>query len=58
MRQEVTFLRAVAGLELRLLLQRAGVGNVVVGKVNVAPLIELLEAMRLDLAYRTAPQSV
>jgi len=53
MRQELTFLRALAGLEFRLLLQRAGVG-----KVNAAPLIELLEAMRLDLAYRTAPHAV
>jgi hypothetical protein len=52
MRQELTFMRALAGLELRLLLQRAGVG-----KVDVAPLIELLEAMRLDLAYRTAPHA-
>jgi hypothetical protein len=52
MRQELTFMRAVAGLELRLLLQRAGVG-----KVDVAPLIEMLEAMRLDLAYRTAPHA-
>lgn len=53
MRQELTFMSAVVGLELRLLLQRAGVG-----KVDAAPLIELLEAMRLDLAYRTAPHAV
>jgi hypothetical protein len=45
MRQQVTFWRAMAGLELRLALRAAGIG-----KVNVRPLLELLEAMRADLA--------
>ena len=53
MRQQVTFWRAMAGLELRLVLRAAGIGN-----VNVRPLIELIEAMRVDLARISAPQAV
>jgi tryptophan 2,3-dioxygenase len=52
MRQQVTFWRAMAGLELRLALRAAGIG-----KVDVRPLIELLEAMRVDLAHFSAPQA-
>jgi len=49
MHQEVLFLRALAGLEFRLALQRAGIGQ-----VDIAPLVGLMEAMRLDLASRGA----
>jgi hypothetical protein len=49
MRQQWTFLRATAGLEIHLALEWAGIA-----KVDAAPLIELLEAMRVDLAHRTA----
>jgi len=52
MRQQVTFWRAMAGLEVRLVLRAAGIG-----KVNVRPLLELLEAMRADLARVSAPQT-
>ena len=52
MRQQVSFWRAMAGLELRLALRAAGIG-----KVNVRPLLELLEAMRADLARVRAPQA-
>ena len=52
MRQQITFWRAMAGLELRLALRRAGIG-----KVDVRPLLEMLEAMRADLARLTAPQT-
>jgi hypothetical protein len=52
MRQQVTFWRAMAGLEVRLALRAAGIG-----KVNVRPLLELLEAMRADLARVGAPQA-
>jgi hypothetical protein len=52
MRQQVTFWRAMAGLEVRLALRAAGIG-----KVNVRPLLELLEAMRADLARVSAPQA-
>ena len=52
MRQQITFWRAMAGLELRLALRRAGIG-----KVDVRPLLELLEAMRADLARLNAPQA-
>lgn len=48
MRQEVTFLWALAGLEFRLLLYRTGVGG-----IRIAPFLELIEAMRLDLDART-----
>ncbi len=52
MRQQLTFWRAMAGLELRLALRAAGIG-----RVDVRPLIELLEAMRVDLARFSAPQA-
>jgi hypothetical protein len=52
MAQQITFWRAMAGLELRLALRRAGIG-----KVDVRPLLELLEAMRADLARLNAPQA-
>jgi hypothetical protein len=42
----------MAGLELRLALRSAGIG-----KVDVRPLLELLEAMRADLARLNAPQA-
>ena len=53
MRQQITFMRAMAGVELRLLLDRAGIG-----RVDVRPLIELIEAARVDLARRTAPYAL
>ena len=53
MKQQVTFLMATTALELRLALQRAGIG-----KVDVTPLIQLIESMRVDLAQRTAPHAV
>jgi len=49
MRQEMVFLWAVARVEFRLVLYRAGIGN-----VSLAPLVELIETMRLDLAEHTA----
>ena len=52
-RQQLTFLRAITGVEFRFALQRIGVG-----RVDIAPLVELMEAMRLDLAQRTAPHAV
>ena len=52
MRQQFAFWRALAGLKLRLALRAAGIG-----KVEVRPLIELLEAMRVDLARFSAPQA-
>jgi len=52
MLQQLTFWRAMAGLELRLALRRAGIG-----KVDVRPLLEMLEAMRADLARLHAPQA-
>ena len=53
MKQQFTFLRATTALEFRLALQPIGIG-----KVDVTPLIELIEAMRIDLAQRTAPHAV
>jgi hypothetical protein len=53
MKQQFTFAMATTALEFRLALQWIGVG-----KVDIAPLIELIEAMRLDLAQRTAPHAV
>jgi len=52
MRQQVAFVRAMAGLEVRLALRAVGIG-----KVDVRPLIELLEAMRVDLARFSTPQA-
>jgi hypothetical protein len=53
MKQQVRFLMATTALEFRLVLQQAGVG-----RVDITPLIELVEAMRMDLAQRAAPQAV
>jgi len=53
MKQQVTFLMATTALEFRLALQLVGVG-----RANITPLIELVEAMRMDLAQRTAPHAV
>ncbi len=52
MKQQGTFLMATTALEFRLALQRISIG-----KVDVKPLIEMIEAMRLDLAQRTAPHA-
>jgi hypothetical protein len=52
MRQQIAFWRGMAGLELRLALRRIGIG-----KVDVRPLLESLEAMRADLARLNAPQA-
>ena len=48
MKQQMMFLRATTALEFRLALQAAGIG-----KVDVAPFLQLLERMRVDLAQRT-----
>ena len=53
MKQQFTFVMATTALEFRLVLQRMGIG-----RVDITPLIELLEAMRVDLAQRTAPHAV
>ena len=53
MKQQFTFMMATTALEFRLALQWIGIG-----RVDVAPLIQLIEAMRLDLAQRTAPHAV
>jgi hypothetical protein len=53
MKQQMTFLMATTALEFRLALQWMGIG-----RVDITPLIELVEAMRLDLAQRTAPHAV
>jgi hypothetical protein len=50
MQQQTTFWRATTALELRLALESMGIG-----KVDVAPLMQLIEAMRVDLAQHTAP---
>jgi hypothetical protein len=52
MRQQVMFWRAMAGLELRLALRTAGIG-----KVDIRPLIELIEAMRVNLARFSEPRT-
>ena len=52
MKQQLTFLMATTALEFRLALQGIGVG-----RVDITPLIELVEAMRADLAQRTAPHA-
>jgi hypothetical protein len=51
-KQQLTFLMATTALEFRLVLQQIGIG-----KVDITPLIELVEAMRMDLAQRTAPHA-
>jgi hypothetical protein len=53
MKQQVTFLMATTALEFRLALQQIGIG-----KVDITPLIQLVEAMRMDLAQLTAPHAV
>jgi hypothetical protein len=53
MKQQFTFAMATTALEFRLALQWIGIG-----RVDITPLIELIEAMRLDLAHRTAPHAV
>jgi hypothetical protein len=50
MKQQVAFLRVTTALECRLALQRVGLG-----KADVAPLMQLIDAMRADLAQRTSP---
>ena len=53
MKQQFTFLMATTALEFRLALQWIGIG-----RVDVTPLIELVEAMRVDLMQRTAPHAI
>ena len=53
MKQQVTFLMATTALEFRLALHWIGVGQ-----VDITPLTELLEVMRVELAQRTAPHAV
>ena len=53
MKQQFTFVMATTALEFRLALQWIGVG-----RVDITPLIELVEAMRVDLVQRTAPHAV
>ena len=53
MKQQVMFLMGTTALEFRLALHWMGVG-----RVDIAPLIQLVEAMRVDLAQRTAPHAV
>ena len=53
MKQQFTFLMATTALEFRLALQQIGIG-----KVDITALIELVEAMRVDLAQITAPHAV
>jgi hypothetical protein len=52
MKQQFTFLMATTALEFRLALQQIGIG-----KVDITPLIEMVEAMRVDLAQMTAPHA-
>ncbi|MDP8989079.1 MAG: hypothetical protein M3N41_03235 [Acidobacteriota bacterium] len=53
MKQHMTFLRATTALEFRLALQALGIGQ-----VDVAPFLQRIEAMRADLAVRTASLAV
>ncbi len=50
MKQQIRFLWVTTALECRLALQRVGLG-----KADVTPLMELIDAMRADLAQRTSP---
>jgi hypothetical protein len=50
MKQQAIFLWTTGYLEFRLVLQQLGVG-----KADVARVVGLIEAMRLDLAQRTSP---
>ncbi|MDP9115302.1 MAG: hypothetical protein M3O20_16685 [Acidobacteriota bacterium] len=49
MKQQIIFLRATMTLEFRLALQAMGIG-----KVDVSSFMRIVEAMRVDLAQRTA----
>ena len=49
MKQQLIFLRSTIALEFRLAFHAMGIG-----KVDVAPFMQLIEAMRMDLAQRTA----
>jgi len=53
MKQQFTFMLATNALEFRLALQWIGIG-----RADIAPLIELVEAMRVDLSQRTAPHAI
>ncbi len=53
MKQQFTFMMATTALEFRLALQWIGIG-----KVDITPLIQMVEAMRVDLTQRTAPHAV
>jgi hypothetical protein len=53
MKQQFTFMMATTALEFRLALQWIGIG-----RVDITPLIEMVEAMRVDLSQRTAPHAV
>ena len=53
MKQQFTFMMATTALEFRLALQWIGIG-----RVDIRPLVELIETMRIDLAQRTAPHAV
>ncbi len=50
MKQQIRFLGATTALEFRLMLHQIGIG-----KIDVAPLLKLIEAMRADLTLRTTP---
>lgn len=50
MKQQIRFLVATTALEFRLLLHEIGIG-----KIDVAPLLKLIEAMRADVTLRTTP---
>ena len=52
MRQQVAFLRAMAGVELRLALHSVGIGT-----VDVRSLIGVIDSMRLELERSVAPAS-
>jgi hypothetical protein len=52
-KQQFKFLMATTALEFRLALQQIGIG-----KVDITPLIQLVEAMRMDLAQLTEPHAV
>lgn len=53
MKQQFTFMMATTALEFRLALQWIGIG-----RVDITPLIQMVEAMRVDLSQRTAPHAV
>ena len=53
MKQQFTFMMATTALEFRLALQWIGIG-----RVDITPLIQMVEAMRVDLSQRTAPHAI